>query len=173
MLFRFPSQHQHQQTSDPYHQHADGSSHQVNPWEQQQSSQYGHSVPDGWLNPYQQYSKPTIAYKPNVDKPTFAVCEIQTGGSGIASSTATTIIGTIEIVQIPHKPATVKWNLDGDGTNAADLVVYPRINTTGRIFVADQNDMNAGLACGGIGTKEFNPLQETDRYGREIGRAHV
>ena len=58
----------------------------------------------------------------------------------------------------------MKWNLTSG--LAADTVLYPRINETGRLYTADEDeDEDGSLACGGI-SKEFNPLKETDVYGR-------
>ena len=56
----------------------------------------------------------------------------------------------------------MKWNLTSG--LAADTVLYPRINETGRLYTAD-DDGHGILAYSGI-SKEFNPLKETDVYGR-------
>lgn len=116
------------------------------------------------MNPYQQYSKPQIAYKPEVDAPTFTVCEFIIGDDPTNSNTLA-IEGSVEIVQVPHKPATVKWDLFSMGTYTEDFPLYPRINETGRLFTADANSDYFDLGCS-ASTKEFNPLKETDRYGR-------
>ena len=95
-------------------------------------------------------------------EPIFAVCELVTA-TGLVPTSGSTITGTAEIVQIPGKPATVKWNLL-TGLMEDDMV-YPRINTTGRLYTASTTDALTGYACSGI-TEEFNPLTERDAYGR-------
>ena len=98
--------------------------------------------PEGWYSIDSQYSPPQIAYYPAATKARFAICEFP----GTA----------VELAQLPGHPVFARAMIGN--LNPGD-VFYARINEKGRL--GDYDNCDVELTGG-----EFNPLFETDIYGK-------
>jgi len=110
-------------------------------------------VTTGWYSPYQQYSPIQIKYVPVAKEPVFSIFELMP----TTAAAGPTIDSTIQIAQLPGKPAIVQQKLN-DITSAALSATQTfkiRINTLGKL----------GVDCADVG-EEFNPMTEKDKYGR-------